>query len=185
MIIENTLNLKEREKGFTLIEIMVAMIILAILAAIIAPNVISRIGDAQISAAKQDIRGIENALKLYRLDNFRYPTTEQGLRALVIRPTDSSIRNWKGSYLDKIPTDPWGNEYLYLNPGLNRDIDIYSLGRDGLPGGEGEDEEGFGKYYALLIGVSNYPDSHLDNLKAPLNDIREVEDILFKKYKFK
>ena len=127
MIIKNTLNLKEREKGFTLIEIMVAMIILAIMAAIIAPNVISRIGDAQISAAKQDIRGIENALKLYRLDNFRYPTTEQGLHALVIRPTDSSIRNWKGSYLDKIPTDPWGNEYLYLNPGLNRDIDIYSL----------------------------------------------------------
>ena len=127
MIIKSTLNLKEREKGFTLIEIMVAMIILAIMAAIIAPNVISRIGDAQISAAKQDIRGIE--------------TTEQGLHALVIRPTDSSIRNWKGSYLDKIPTDPWGNEYLYLNPGLNRDIDIYSLGRDGLPGGDGEDED--------------------------------------------
>jgi len=141
LIIKNTLNIKEHEKGFTLIEIMVAMIILAIMAAIIAPNVISRIGDAQISAAKQDIRGIENALKLYRLDNFRYPTTEQGLHALVIRPTDSSIRNWKGSYLDKIPTDPWGNEYLYLNPGLNRDIDIYSLGRDGLPGGNDEDED--------------------------------------------
>ena len=126
------------QQGFTLIEIMVVVIILGILAAIVAPNVIGRVGDAQISAAKSDIRGIENALKLYRLDNFNYPSSEQGLQALVSKPTDPNIRNWK-QYLDRLPRDPWGNPYLYLNPGNNAEIDIYTLGRDGRPGGEGED----------------------------------------------
>ncbi len=130
-----------RQRGFTLIEIMVVVIILGILAAIVAPNVIGRVGDAQISAAKQDLRGIENALKLYRLDNFSYPTSEQGLEALVTKPADPSIRNWKGAYLDRLPKDPWGNPYLYLNPGNNAEIDIYTLGRDGRPGGEGEDAD--------------------------------------------
>ncbi len=129
------------QQGFTLIEIMVVVIILGILAAIVAPNVIGRVGDAQVSAARQDLRGIESALKLYRLDNFGYPTTEQGLRALVAKPADPNVRNWKGRYLEREPKDPWGNAYLYLNPGNNRDIDIYTLGRDGRPGGEGEDAD--------------------------------------------
>lgn len=128
------------QRGFTLIEIMVVVIILGILAAIVAPNVIGRVGEAQQQAARSDIRGIENALKLYRLDNFSYPTSEQGLEALVRQPTDPNIRNWK-QYLDRLPNDPWGNPYLYLNPGNNGEIDIYTLGRDGRPGGEGEDAD--------------------------------------------
>ncbi len=133
---------RQRQHGFTLIEIMVVVIILGILAAIVAPNVIGRVGDAQVAAARQDIRGIENALKFYRLDNFAYPTTEQGLEALVTRPADPSIRNWKqGGYLDRLPKDPWGNPYQYLNPGQNAEIDIYTFGRDGRPGGEGEDAD--------------------------------------------
>ena len=131
-----------RQRGFTLIEIMVVVIILGILAAIVAPNVIGRVGQAQVTKAKQDIRGIENAMKFYRLDNFSYPTTEQGLQSLVTRPNDPNLRNWKpGGYLERLPKDPWGNQYLYLNPGNNAEIDIYTLGRDGRPGGEGEDAD--------------------------------------------
>jgi general secretion pathway protein G len=89
-----------------------------------------------------DLRGIENALKFYRLDNFAYPTSEQGLEALVTRPADPNIRNWKpGGYLDRLPKDPWGNNYQYLNPGQNSEIDIYTFGRDGRPGGEGIDAD--------------------------------------------
>lgn len=128
------------QQGFTLIEIMVVVIILGILAAIVAPNVIGRVGDAQVTAAKSDIRGIENAMKLYRLDNFNYPSSEQGLQALVSKPSDPNIRNWK-QYLERLPKDPWGNPYLYLNPGNKGEIDIYTLGRDGRPGGEGEDSD--------------------------------------------
>ena len=132
-----------RQRGFTLIEIMVVVIILGILTAIVAPNVISRVGDAQVQAAKQDIRAIEGALNLYRLDNFNYPTTEQGLAALQARPADPNIRNWKGPYLQKDPIDPWGNPYQYLSPGQRSggEIDIYTLGRDGNPGGDGEDAD--------------------------------------------
>ena len=131
-----------RQCGFTLIEIMVVVIILGILAAIVAPNVIGRVDDAQIARAQQDLRGIENALKFYRLDNFVYPTNEQGLQALVTKPNDPNIRNWKtGGYLDRLPKDPWGNEYQYLNPGQNGEVDIYTLGRDGRPGGEGIDAD--------------------------------------------
>ncbi|UCC14971.1 MAG: type II secretion system major pseudopilin GspG [Gammaproteobacteria bacterium] len=127
-----------REAGFTLIEIMVVVVILGILAALVAPNVISRIDDAQINRAKQDVRAIESALHLYRLDNFRYPTTDQGLDALVNQPADPSIRNWKqGGYLDKIPVDPWGTPYEYLYPGQNGEFDVYTLGADQQPGGEG------------------------------------------------
>ena len=131
-----------RQAGFTLIEIMVVVIIIGILAAIVAPNVIGRVDDAQITKAQAEIRNIESALKFYRLDNFQYPTSEQGLEALVTRPNDPSVRNWKtGGYLDRLPKDPWGNDYQYLNPGNNGEIDIYSLGRDGRPGGEGLDAD--------------------------------------------
>ena len=127
-----------RQDGFTLIEIMVVVIIIGLLAAIVAPNVIGRVDDAQITRAKADIGQIESALKFYRLDNFAYPTSEQGLEALVTKPNDPNVKNWKaGGYLDRVPKDPWGNPYLYLNPGNNGEIDVYTLGADGRPGGEG------------------------------------------------
>ena len=140
--IEKSLTFPVSRRGFTLIEIMVVVVILGILAAILAPNVIGRIDDAQISRVQQDLRAVENALKLYRLDNFSYPTSEQGLEALANKPSDPNIKNWKSrGYLDRLPKDPWGNSYLYLNPGNNGEIDIYTFGRDGRPGGTGIDAD--------------------------------------------
>lgn len=131
-----------RQHGFTLIEIMVVVVIMGILAALIAPNVISRIDDAQVTKVRNDLRNIESALKLFRLDNFSYPSTEMGLEALVSDPNDPSVRNWKaGGYLDRTPVDPWQNPYLYLSPGNNGEIDIYTLGRDGREGGQDLDAD--------------------------------------------
>jgi general secretion pathway protein G len=130
-----------RQAGFTLIEIMVVVVILGILAAIVAPNVISRIDDASINRAKQDIRGIESALKLYYMDNSRYPSTDQGLDALTTRPNDPTVRNWRGPYLDKMPKDPWNNNYRYLYPGRHGEFDVFTFGADGQPGGEGINAE--------------------------------------------
>jgi general secretion pathway protein G len=128
-----------RQPGFTLIEIMVVVVILGLLAAIIVPKVMSRPDEARVVATQADLAAITQALKLYRLDNTFYPSTEQGLSALVVRPTTAPVaNNWKpGGYLDRLPKDPWGNEYLYLNPGVRSEIDVYSLGADRLPGGEG------------------------------------------------
>ncbi|MCR4298668.1 MAG: type II secretion system major pseudopilin GspG [Gallionella sp.] len=131
------------QRGFTLIEIMVVVVILGILAALVAPKLMGRTDDARIVAAKQDIATIVQGLKLYRLDNQRYPTTEQGLQALVIKPTSGpDAGGWKpGGYLDKLPKDPWGNPYQYLSPGIRGEIDVFSLGGDGQPGGSGNDAD--------------------------------------------
>ncbi|MDR0480250.1 MAG: type II secretion system major pseudopilin GspG [Gallionellaceae bacterium] len=129
--------------GFTLIEIMVVIVILGVLAALIVPKIMSRPDEARVTAAKQDIASIMQALKLYKLDNLRYPTTEQGLQALVQRPTlPPEAPNWKGNgYLEKLPNDPWGHPYQYLQPGQHGDVDVMSLGADGAPGGEGNDAD--------------------------------------------
>ncbi len=133
----------ELSRGFTLIEVMVVVVILGILAALLVPKVMSRPDEARIIAAKQDIASIAQALKLYRLDNLRYPTTEQGLGALVKKPSlPPEPPNWKGNgYLERLPKDPWGTPYQYLQPGLRGEFDLSSLGADGTPGGEGNDAD--------------------------------------------
>lgn len=126
-----------QQKGFSLIEIMVVVVILGILAALVVPKIISRPDDARIVKAKQDVLAIQNALDLYRLDNGFYPSTDQGLRALVSKPnTSPEPKDWR-SYLKTLPKDPWGRDYLYLNPGQHGEIDIYTNGADGQPGGTG------------------------------------------------
>lgn len=131
--------LQNRQQGFTLIEVMVVVVILGILAAVIVPRIMDNPDRARVTKAKQDIQAIKSSLDLYKLDNFQYPSTDQGLRALVERPSGSpEARNWKqGGYLDRLPKDPWGGEYHYLNPGLHGEIDIFTYGADGRPGGEG------------------------------------------------
>lgn len=134
-----------RESGFTLIEIMVVLVIIAILGALIGPQILGRVDDARMTAAEQDVRSLGTALDLYRMDNFRYPTTDQGLEALVRKPDDPSVRNWKpDGYLKSrtLPKDPWGNDYRYLQPGTRGGAyDLYSLGADGEPDGEGVDAD--------------------------------------------
>ncbi|HEU0203417.1 MAG TPA: type II secretion system major pseudopilin GspG [Burkholderiaceae bacterium] len=136
---------RQRSRGFTLIEIMVVITILGILAALIVPRVVGRTDDARVKAAQQDIASLMQALKLYRLDNGRYPTSEQGLQALLAKPeTEPVPTNWKqGGYLERssVPKDPWGKEYQFLNPGVKGEIDVFSFGRDGQSGGEGYDAD--------------------------------------------
>jgi general secretion pathway protein G len=134
---------RSRSRGFTLIEIMVVVVIMGILAALVVPKLMGRTDDARIMAARQDISTLMQALKLYRLDNQRYPTTEQGLQALVAKPTGAPVpNNWKqGGYIEKLPKDPWGNPYQYLSPGIHGEVDVFSLGADGQPGGTGTDAD--------------------------------------------
>lgn len=134
---------RSKEAGFTLIEIMVVIAIIGILATLIVPKIMGRPDEARAVAAKQDVGTIMQALKLYRLDIGRYPTTDQGLKALVERPTSEPIpQNWKmGGYLESLPKDPWGNLYQYANPGTNGEIDVYSFGSDGKLGGAGLDAD--------------------------------------------
>ena len=133
--------MEKDSRGFTLIELMVVIVILGILAAVIAPRLIGRTDEAKVTEAKVQIRNFETALKLYKLDNGFYPSTEQGLEALVVKPSVGLIpARWRdGGYLEKksVPKDPWGNPYMYSSPGLNGDYDIISFGADGMRGGEG------------------------------------------------
>lgn len=130
-----------RSRGFTLIEVMVVIVILGVLAALVVPKVMSRPDEARVVAAKQDISAIMQALKLYKLDNRRYPSAEQGLQALVTKPAAAPVPdNWK-SYLDKLPVDPWGKPYQYVTPGLKGEVDVMSFGADGISGGEGFDAD--------------------------------------------
>ena len=126
-------------RGFTLLEIIVVVAIIAILAAYIAPKVAGRVDDARISKAKSDIRVLESSLELYKLDNFTYPSSEQGLDALVNKPSGDTAKNWReGGYIKKLNKDPWGNEYRYQFPGSKGEFDVYSLGADAAVGGDGE-----------------------------------------------
>lgn len=132
-----------KQQGFTLIEIMVVIVILGILAALVVPNIMGRPDEARVSAAKSDIQAISNALNLYKLDNYSYPSTDQGLEALISKPAGSpEAKNWNpDGYLAKMPKDGWGNDYLYLSPGAHGRFDLYSLGADGREGGEGVDQD--------------------------------------------
>jgi general secretion pathway protein G len=135
-------NPPREQQGFTLIEIMVVVVIIGILASLVAPSVMRRIDEANVVKAKQDIRAYETALNLYRMDNFRYPSTDQGLKALIEKPADPNVRNWKeGGYIQALRKDPWGNDYVFLSPGTRGEYDLYTLGADGQPGGEGNDAD--------------------------------------------
>ena len=128
-----------RQTGFTLIEVLVVIVILGILAAVVVPRIMDQPDQARVTKARQDVQSLVTALNIYRLDNFNYPSTDQGLEALITKPSGSpATPNWKnGGYIDRLPADPWGNPYQYLNPGLKGEFDVYSLGADGASGGEG------------------------------------------------
>lgn len=130
-------------RGFTLLEIIIVVVIIGLLASFVVQNLAGEVDRARLTKARADVRTLEAALNLYKLDSFQYPTTEQGLLALVERPTlPPEARNWRtGGYITSLPKDPWGNPYQYLNPGRRAGFDVFSLGADGKLGGEGEDAE--------------------------------------------
>lgn len=131
---------KRKQAGFTLIEMMVVVAVIGLLIAMVGPRVFNQVEKAERTRVAQDIRVVENALKFYRLDNFRYPTQAQGLEALVSQPAGSD--NWNGPYLDAVPNDPWKTPYLYANPGSKgKDIDVFTYGADGVSGGEGSNKD--------------------------------------------
>lgn len=130
-----------RHAGFTLIELLVVLVIIGVLAALVVPNVLDRADEARVTAARTDVNNLMQALKLYKLDNQRYPSSDQGLEALVRKPTTGTPPpNWK-PYVEKLPTDPWKQPYQYANPGIKGEIDVYSFGADGRAGGEGNDAD--------------------------------------------
>lgn len=135
--------MNKHSKGFSLIEILVVLVIMGLLVSIIAPNVLGRADEARVQKVFADFSAIETALRLYRLDNYAYPSSEQGLRALQERPTLAPVpANWRsGGYLESLPIDPWGNPYLYLSPGQQGDYDIFSYGADGVRGGEDQNTD--------------------------------------------
>ena len=134
---------QQRQQGFTLIEILIVVVILSILAIAVVPQFLDQPGKARVARAQSDISNLKKALSMYKLDNFNYPSTSQGLQALVSRPGGQpEAKNWKpGGYVEKLVQDPWGNDYQYLNPGNHGEVDIYSFGADGQPGGEGENQD--------------------------------------------
>ena len=133
--------LAQAQRGFTLIELMVVLVIIGVLAALIVPNVLDRLGQSRVTAARTDVASLMGQLKLYKLDNGQFPTSEQGLQALASKPTAGPVPpNWK-PYVDKLPSDPWGHPYQYANPGLKGEIDVYSFGADGVVGGEGDNAD--------------------------------------------
>ena len=139
--ISRSLRKRRNQRGFTLIELMVVLVIIGVLAALVVPNVLGRADDARVTAAKTDVNNLMQALKLYKLDNQRYPSAVQGLSALVTKPAAAPVpANWK-PYLDKLPTDPWGKDYQYANPGIKGEVDVMSFGADGQPGGEGSNAD--------------------------------------------
>ena len=132
-----------RDAGLSLLELMVVVVILSILALVVVPRVIDRPDQARVARAQSDIAAISSAVNLYRLDNFRYPSTEQGLQALVTKPSSEPVPpNWAtNGYMDRLPVDPWGQPYQYLEPGVHGDFDVFSYGADGAPGGTGIDAD--------------------------------------------
>ena len=131
------------DAGFSLLELMVVVVILSILALVIVPRVINRPDQARVVRVQTDLAALESAVNLYKLDNFRYPTTEQGLEALVTRPSgEPAPANWSdGGYIERLPKDPWGNDYQYLSPGVHGEFDIFTFGADGTQGGDGPDAD--------------------------------------------